>query len=752
MRTRQHSGRLVIVANRLPFSVVENNGTLTYKESPGGLVSALSAYLHPDAAKTNDAVDYLWVGWPGITVPESLRAEMCSQAERDFRSMPVFLSEEEMENFYHGFCNKTIWPLFHYFPSYVRYKEEYWQHYRRVNELFCETVASIVRPDDVVWVHDYHLMLLPGMLRKQLPTIPIGFFLHIPFPGFEVFRLLPGRWRRDILEGMLGADLNGFHTYEYTQHFLQSVVRILGHETQLGMITGPDRIVKAATFPLGIDFAKYAEEINAPEAKTESDNLRALLTRGKVILSVDRLDYSKGILNRLEGYEAFLHNNPHQRGNVILVMIVVPSRIGVDQYEAMKKNIEEMVGRINGIFGTMSWTPVVYQYRSLSFHPLVALYRASDVALVTPLRDGMNLVAKEYVAARNDGTGVLILSEMAGAAKELGEAIIINPNNIEEIADALREALEMPAEEQKRRNRILRERLRRYDVVRWATEFIQELRGMADIQTTFTAKVLPSTTKRKMLQDFASAEQRLLLLDHDGTLVPLARRPHLAQPGQEVLALVRSLSEDPRNSCVVVSGRDRETLQLWYSGIPVHLVAEHGIWIREAHQGWMMPHTYSNDWKQAILPILELYADRLPGAFVEQKEYSIAWHYRSADPDQSRQFVGEMLDHLVQYTAGLDVQVLRGHKVVEVRNAGANKGSASLHWLARREFDFILACGDDWTDEDMFGVLPKTAYSLRIGITSTRARYNLHDSPSLIRLLEQLSRQAVATALTTQDT
>jgi len=735
MADNGHFKRLIIVSNRLPFVASEDPNGLQFAQSPGGLVSGLSTYLQSNGSGRKQ--DYVWVGWPGSTISRAREAELTTLALEKFNSSPVFLSQEEMDAFYLGFCNKTLWPLFHYFPSYVEYKEECWQQYIHVNEVFRDAVAAIVRPGDFVWVHDYHLMLLPRLLRARVPNIPIGFFLHTPFPSFEVFRLLPARWRREILEGLLSADLNGFHTYEYAQHFLQSVMRILGHEHHMGQIVTPERVVKTGIFPIGVDYARYATAIEDPEIRKECDDLKATFPHVKVILSVDRLDYTKGIVNRLQGFERLLETNPQFMGQVVLLMVVVPSRIGVVHYELMKRQIEELVGRINGQFGSISWTPIVYQYRSLSFNPLVALYNMSDIALVTPLRDGMNLVAKEYVATRNGRGGVLILSEMAGAAKELGEALIVNPNNTEEIAEALREALEMPPEEQHRRNKVMQDRLRRYNVVRWAQEFVQDLKGVLTIQNNFYAKLLSPAVKKEIVDAYAESSRRLILLDYDGTLVPLMRRPHLAKPGPQILRLLRKLSADFRNTCILISGRDRNTLQQWFGEIPMTLVAEHGVWVRDVNEDWKMLRQYSNEWKPDLSPILQQYADRLPGSFVEEKEYSLAWHYRTADPDQVQLLVGEMMDHLVSFTANLDIQVFRGHKLIEVRSSGANKGGAALHWVSRGDYDFMLAIGDDWTDEDMFAALPQSSYSLRVGITNTHARFNLRTPAEVVQLLEE---------------
>ncbi len=736
---KPRTGRLIVVSNRLPFTVRFENDEICFNESAGGLVSGLSTFLDSYKYHFPRQEEHIWVGWPGNTVPDDRKEQVRSWAVTKCRACPVFLTEAEMNQFYLGFCNKTIWPLFHYFPSYVAYEERYWQIYRHVNELFSDALLQFVQPGDVIWVQDYHLMLLPGLLRARMPEALVGFFLHIPFPSFEIFRLLPRQWRGEILEGLLGADLVGFHTYEYMQHFLQSVLRILGYEHQMGRLSLPHHLVKVETYPMGIDFRRFFETSGASETQQERTQLSHTLSGFRTVLSIDRLDYSKGILNRLEGFELFLESYPEFRGKLVLIMVVVPSRIGVVQYESMKRRIEELVGRINGKFGTIGWSPVIYQYRHLSLYPLSALYSSSDVALVTPLRDGMNLIAKEYIASRTDRTGVLILSEMAGAAKELGEAVIINPNDRRAIAEALLEALKMPREEQERRNAIMQERLRRYDVTRWATDFVAQLMEMRGVQQQFNANLLSLPMRRQIHEHYIHAKRRLLFLDYDGTLVPFDRRPQLAVPNPDVLNLLHTLAACPYNSLVLISGRDRSTLEEWFGKMPIGIAAEHGLWIRRLDGEWHMTGQYSTGWKASLLPVLLQYGDRLPGAFVEEKEYSLAWHYRAADPDQARPVAAELMDNLRHFTANIDVQVLEGNKVLEIRNAGVNKGRAALSWMSSELYDFILAIGDDRTDEDLFAGLPAEAISIRVGIAKTRARYNLRHPGEVLEFLRSLS-------------
>jgi trehalose 6-phosphate synthase/phosphatase len=603
--------------------------------------------------------------------------------------------------------------------------------------LFADALNAVLEPDDIVWVHDYHLMLLPRLLKARQPQQTVGFFLHIPFPSFEVFRLFPAEWRRDILEGLLGADLIGFHTYEYTHHFLQSVLRILGYDHRMSQIVASDHVARVETFPMGIDVEKFSAAPDNEDTQREIGELKASLNGIKLILSVDRLDYSKGIANRLEGFEQFLEENPEHHGKVALLMVVVPSRIGVVQYDLMKRQIEELVGKINGRFGRVGWTPVLYQYRSVAFSSLAALYAVSEVCLVTPLRDGMNLVAKEYVATRADG-GVLILSEMAGAAKELPEAIIINPNDRGEIASALKEALRMPLAEQQKRHRLMRHRLRRYNVTRWASEFLNSLLGMRDVQRRIEYKLLSASARQEMIARYRISRRRLFFLDYDGTLTPLVRHPKLAGLDATRRDLLRKLAAEPQNTVVVASGRDRRTLDEWLGDLPIGLAAEHGAWLKFPDQIWRRAKPLSQDWKSTLLPILETYADRLPGALVEEKEESVSWHYRMADPEQAAMFAPELIDHLLNLTGKTDLQVIQGDKVVEVRHAGVNKGSAALTWTSQEDYDFILGIGDDTTDEDFFRALPGSAYSIRVGMAATHAQYNIRNSDEVISLLRAL--------------
>ena len=735
--------RLIIASNRLPFTVVEDEGKLELKASAGGLVTGLSAYLDSlQHSAFTELVEYVWLGWPGASIKDEHKDYIREIAASNFNAHPVFVREEAMEAFYHGFCNKTIWPLFHYFPSYVVYEKESWKSYKEVNEYFLDAIMEVLRPNDILWIHDYHLMLLPGMIRRKMPEASIGFFLHIPFPSYELFRLLHKKWASGILEGLLGADLIGFHTHDYTQYFLRSVLRILGIEASMGKMFVGDRLVKADTFPMGIDFFRFHNAVSSKETETERKKLEDTLSGLKTIISVDRLDYSKGLLNRLEGFELFLKENPQWHEKMVLLLVVVPSRIGVDRYQAIKTKIDEMVGSINGRFGTINWMPIIYKYGHVPFHQLVALYSMSDVALITPLRDGMNLVSKEYVASRKDMPGVLILSEFAGASKELGEAILINPNDREEIASAIREALEMPLKEQKKRIGVMQNRLKNYDVVKWATSFIDELEGIKSEQKRFQTRMLNANAKKELLDTFERAKRRILLLDYDGTLVPFVGDPAKAAPPAELLKLLQELSEIDGVDIVIISGRERAVLQSWLEDLDAGFVAEHGVWIKEKGKDWELLRPVSADWKRELLPLLMQYADKVPGSFVEEKEYSLSWHYRKADPEHAADVARELTDILLRFTANTNVQVMQGSKVIEIRNAGIDKGKAALYFLSKADYDFVLAIGDDRTDEDFFRSLPPSAWTIRVGMVPSSARSNVMSYKDVRKLLKEINNCA----------
>ncbi len=722
--------KLIVAANRLPVTVSMRDGQYQFRPSPGGLAVGLSCLP--------DSLERLWMGWPGVSserlTPED--KDRIRESLRQQNSAPVFLSQRQIDQYYLGFCNKTIWPLFHYFPVRTVFERQFWKAYRQVNHLFCDELLKVAAPGDSVWVHDFQLMLLPRLLREKMPDLTIGYFHHIPWPSFELFRLLP--WREEILDGLLGADLVGFHTYDYVRHFLSSVSRISGLEHTLGEVNARNRILKVDAFPMGIDYNRYAGAIDDGEVKAEIDRIRGIVGERKIIVSVDRLDYTKGIVERLEAFDWFLSTHPEYKGQVTLIIVAVPSRSGIEDYKQLRGHLEQLVGRVNGEHGSIGYMPVWYLYRFMPFKKLTALYNAADVALITPLRDGMNLIAKEFVATKNGGPGVLILSEMTGAASELGEALTVNANDKTAIVRAIQEALEMPLAEQCERNRVMQERLKRYDIVRWSTDFIHALNEIGVRQQGVSVHKLGPAARETLVRQYQTADKRLFLLDYDGTLVGFQGRPAKAGPDEEILMLLDRLTQHESNCVAIISGRDKDTLEKWLGSLRVHIIAEHGGWLREFGASWRSFQPVNEQWKDAVKPIMDLYSDRTPGSLVEEKDFSLVWHYRRADPTLASVRTHELRDALVNLTENMDVGVFEGSKILEVRKHGVNKGRAAEFLLARQAWSFVLAAGDDYTDEEMFAVLPETAYSIKVGSNVSKARFNVDTVMDLRNLLKQL--------------
>ncbi len=725
--SRDKRQRILIVANRLPVSIKRTGRKFDFVPSAGGLATGLRSL--------QGTVDMQWIGWPG-SVPKTEEEKIRKRLKKEFDCTPVFMSERLVQKYYEGYSNGTVWPVFHLFSSSARFDASEWEAYTKANELFAETVAEVYRPGDTIWIHDYHLMVLPRLLRERFPDASIGFFLHIPFPPYEIFRTLPQH--KEIIDGLSALDLVGFHTHDYLQSFLGCIRALMGHTNTLGEVAFGSRIMQADVFPMGIDMEKF----EAAGTRSAPLGMRSKQRTGrKIVFSVSRLDYTKGIPESLRAFEEFLDTRPEWHEKLEYFLVVVPSREKVQEYAALKKGIDETVGRINSRFGSLDWTPVRYIYRSLSFENLTGLYANADIALVLPLRDGMNLVAKEYLATKTDDLGVLILSEMAGASKELVEAIIVNPNSPEDVAEALHEALLMPEADRRRRNQGMRQRLRRYDIHSWTRSFLDRLSVVRAASVQRAVRPLDSRTRKELLEDYRSGKSRLIVLDYDGTLVPFAETPEGARPDEDLRAVLKGLAANPANTVVILSGRDRHSLETWLGDLPITLVSEHGGWVRDPGMlDWKRSiATNTESWKEHIRPLLELTVDRIPASFIEEKEFALVWHYRKANRQSASAAARELLNTITSYTINLGVQVLPGNRTIEVRNAGISKGIYCTNHLLKKKFDFIFAAGDDWTDEDMFGVLPQNAYSFKVGMRTSKANFNLSSTDDVRGLLRFLA-------------
>jgi trehalose 6-phosphate synthase/phosphatase len=696
--------------------------------SSGGLATGLRA-AHERGSGS-------WIGWPGDTsaLTPDQRERLWGDLERQ-RLVPIELSVDDVRLYYEGFSNGVVWPLFHYLLDRTPMDGADWEAYRRVNRTFADAAVPAARHGDLVWVHDYHLMLVPEMIREQVPNARIGFFLHIPFPAVDVFRLLP--WRAQILEGVLGADLVGFHTSSYTRHFVIALRHLLDVEVSGDHAWFRGRPVRIGAFPMGVDVEHFETLAASSVVARRLDAIGRDAGPRQLLVGVDRLDYTKGIPRRLLAFERFLTRHPERRDAVRFIQVAVPSRGEVGEYRAFRRTVNEIVGRINSATSTIGSVPLHYLHRSLSENELTALYRAAAVMLVTPLRDGMNLVAKEFVASRIDEDGVLILSEFAGAADELGDAMIVNPYDIEAVAEAIETALSMAPEERRTRMHSLRSRVRGHTVHDWVSRFTGEL----ELQSR-TAIDVPSVLTPERMAHVATELQRserlAILVDYDGTLVRVEDTPELAKPDAALLGLLQELARCPNVDVHIVSGRGKATLEEWLGRLPVTLWAEHGLWRRDPRQGeWRAAFTQDRTWKDTVRALMKRASDRTPGSLVEDKGDSLAWHYRLSDPLYAEEEAARLKAAMADAFPHGEVEAVGGRKVVEARPHGAQKGLAVAAVRDETPTARILAIGDDRTDEDMFATaLAAGGLAISVGDHDSRARLHVTGTADVRRLLE----------------
>jgi trehalose 6-phosphate synthase/phosphatase len=721
--------RLVLAANRLPVTVrVSTAGKVSLAESVGGVATGLLPLLKDRQVR--------WVGWPGVVdglgLPE--RARLDADLRRR-RLEPLHLTPHEVEQYYEDYANGVLWPLLHSFPDRLPLEPNGWPTYQAVNERFAQRIAALAAPGARVWVHDYQLMLVPGLLRTMRPDLRIGFFLHVPFPGADVFRLLPQR--DEVLRGLLGADLIGLHTPGYVRNLLAvASAADLASVEDGSAVRHSGRLTSLGVFPMGVDAERFERlALRAGRGGTVKAFRRPAGV--KLLVGVDRLDYTKGIPRRLLAYERLLDIHPELRGQVRLVQVAVPSRDRVPAYRSFHAEVERLIRRINGRFATTDWVPVHWIERPMEADALAALYRAVDVLLVTPIRDGMNLVAKEFIASRPDEDGVLLLSEFAGAADELAEAVIINPYDIDGTAAAIAKALGMPRAERRLRMRALRQRVTARGVTAWAESFLEGLDRAAAIAGEARPRLASPLELDRLVAKVASSRRLVLLLDYDGTLVPFSSMPELATPDGELLALLSALAARPRTVVHVLSGRDRQTLGRWLGDLDIGLHAEHGVWSRQPPHGpWRRVVGGDARWRARVRQVMQGMVDETPGARLEEKSEALAWHWRGVDPGfgerQAKRLELQLLDEVADETC----EVLLGHRVVEVRAEGIHKGQVVRRVLEQESASStILAFGDDRTDEDLFAALPQDAIAVHVGDGESAAGYRVAAPADVRRML-----------------
>lgn len=722
--------QVIIVSNRLPLSVKKVDGKLQFYPSLGGLATGLSSYV-------NDRKN-LWVGWPGIASDELTESEQKRITNRlaKQRCVPVFLSKRQINAYYNGYSNSVLWPIFHNLPYKSEdYKESWWRTYREVNTLFAETVLSLARPHSTIWVHDYQLLLLPQLLRQERTDDHIGFFLHIPFPGTGGLRKI--KQTKQLLSGMLGADLIGFHTTKFSEQFIAACqkhdIGIAGEK----QVILPTRSVQVTNFPIGVDYEKYARSRKLKAVKQSMRRYRKKYGKRKLIVAVDRLEPSKGLVERLRAYQDFLALNPKLHNKVIMVMVAAPSRMEIDAYKRLEQRLQKLQADINKLYGNEHWQPVDYINQPLPFEEVTALYQLADVAFITPLTDGMNLVAKEYVASKRN-KGVLILSQTAGAAEELQDALLVDPKQPITVIDALQKAINMPRRELRRRLRGMQKQVASNTINSWATTFVTALQQPFP-GTRPRAHTLKGKELAVLISGYETARRRLLFFDYDGSLVPFTTDYKSAAPPPAVKELLQQLAAKPNNEVVIVSGRKATDLQSWFGSIKLNLVAEHGALIkRSGSKSWQTVEKTETEWKHTILPILEKFTALTPGAAVEVKPHSLVWHYRAAPAYYAQKYAVTIKYVLKPFLKKYGLQLFQGNKVLEIKDPRVTKGGAVTHWL-EHSHDFVLAIGDDYTDEDLFAALPTDSYTVKVGPGRTVASLRLKTADEVIELLQRLA-------------
>ena len=723
--------RVINISNRLPVTVGDK-----ITKSSGGLVAALEGL-------SADEYELTWIGWPGGAIEDPARQQEVERVlSEEHGCLPVFLSEEEVAGHYEGFSNSSVWPLLHYMPNFMRYDPAWWDHYHTANQRFADKVLEMAQPGDLVWVHDYQLMLMPQMLHERMPELKIGFFLHTPFPSFETFRCHPKR--RELVAGLLGANLIGFHTFGYMRHFRSTVLRLLGLESEITRIRSDDGHVSSmGVFPIGINSRKFDETLDTPEFAQRRDEFVAANAGKRIVLSVERMDYTKGILHRLDAIEQFLQPlTADERDAIKFIFVSVPSREEVEEYKDLREETEARIGRINGTYATLNSSPIRFIHGSVEFTDLCALYATADVGMVTPLIDGMNLVAKEYIACQRDHQGALILSEFAGAAEELSNATLVNPYDARTVAEKLTEALALSDEEKRACNEPMRARVMKFDAQHWARTFIEQLRATETAQAAAEEGV--ESAAEQLREAIASEERVALFLDYDGTLREMEREPRAAKPTDEIRGLLEQLNEHEQIDLFIVSGRSHQDLESFFPEPIFGCVAEHGAAIRRAGQAdweqWDRDVSYA--WKDEIRDVLRLYEQSTPGSWVEEKRTSLVWHFRNTDPEFGTWKAHQLTHELGTMMANEPVKIRQGRKIVEITSAEVSKGGAIRRLLHERDYAAVLCAGDDQTDESMFELDAANLISVKIGSEPSRARFRLRDPAAFRAFLGELFAEA----------
>lgn len=780
--------RCIIVANLLPLNAEKraDGRSWSFSWDEDSLVLQLKDGLPDD-------MEVIYIGFLKCEIAPAQQDEVASHLLEMFNCIPAFVPEDLHSRFYNGFCKHTLWPLFHYMlpltPDHGgRFDRALWQAYVSVNKTFAAKVMEVIAPeDDVVWIHDYHLMLLPTLLRKKCNKVKMGFFLHSPFPSSEIYRTLPVR--DELLRALLNADVIGFHTFDYARHFLSCCSRMLGieYESKRGYI-GLEyygRNVTIKIMPVGIHMGQLRTGLNLPETEKKIAELNEQFKGKTVLLGLDDMDIFKGIGLKLLALEQLLSEHPDRRGKVVMVQIANPARGKGKDVAEVQTEVYTTVERVNQRFGCEGYEPIMLLERHVPFYERLAFYTVAECCVVTAVRDGMNLIPYEYIVSRQGceqldarfastenppKKSLLVISEFIGCSPSLSGAIRVNPWNVEAVADALNMAITMPEAEKVMRHEKHFKFVRTHDVAYWAQSFMGDLeRACKDhlkrrcwgigFGLNFRVIALDPSFKKLLPEHIISAykrtKSRAILLDYDGTVMP--QTSINKTPSPEVISILNTLCGDPKNVVFIVSGRGRKELSGWFSPCDcLGIAAEHGYYLRwKSDEDWetCVPGL-EFDWKRVAEPIMMLYTESTDGSFIEAKESAIVWHHQHADPDFGSWQAKELLDHLESVLGNEPVAVTSGQHIVEVKPQGVSKGLVAEKLLASMvnrgtTADFVLCIGDDRSDEDMFASIanamvspdsPTTeVFACTVGRKPSKAKYYLEDTVDVIHMLQGLA-------------
>jgi trehalose 6-phosphate synthase/phosphatase len=720
--------RCLLVSNRLP--VAFDTKLNSFVPSSGGLVSAIKGL---DTKKIG--FTFAWMGILTDDIDSVKLEELKKTRLGNLLCHPIIVPKQQYDNYYNLYCNNVLWPLFHYERNMVRHSREGWRAYWEVNSLIAQKICDEAKKDDIIWIHDFQLLLVPGFVKERMPELKVGFFLHIPFPSSEIFRELPQR--KEILISLLKCDQIGFHDLSYLNHFRSSVQRVLGEM--------PHRERMWGVYPISIDTKHFLELSTHQKTKDFIDKYKSNKKILKWILGVDRLDYIKGLLLKLAAFKKFLKTYPEEKGKVQFIQIVIPSRTDVPEYKTLKNKIEQLVSSINGEFGSPTWMPVQYLYHPVSEPELSALYQLSEVLFIGSRRDGMNLVSLEYVMSQKDeNPGVILLSEFAGAHSTLSYAMSINPWNIQDTASRIKEAIHHP--EIKRRGEMIamREFLSGYNSTDWANSIFRDL-----LKTPLQREgieILPADGKFPWMEKLKGREV-LIFCDLDGTLAPISSYPKDVRLHVRTKELLHAFAENQNVEFVIVSGRDKEFLEEQFIDHDFNfpLAACHGAYSYspDQHKWVNLILNEPTKWKEKVLEIFTLYMKRTPNSFIEDKGHAVTWHYRNSPREFADFLATKLFFELEETLTNQPAQVSRGKKVIEVRSIHANKGYFVQQWIksSRKKPQVVIAIGDDATDEEMFAALQERSdvqiYCIKVGREKSHAKYFIKDQSSVNLFLQQ---------------